>query len=35
MSAPTTILFDDGRPVLKVVGARPKASMLEALAGYL
>lgn len=34
-SAPTMLLFSGGEPVLRLVGARPKASVLEALAPHL
>jgi thioredoxin 1 len=35
VSAPTMIVFDDGEPVLRLVGARPKAALLEALSPVL
>ena len=34
-SAPTMLLFVEGEPVLRLVGARPKAALLEVLAPYL
>ncbi|MFN8051685.1 MAG: thioredoxin domain-containing protein [Acidimicrobiales bacterium] len=35
VSAPTLLLFVEGEPVLRLVGARPKAALLEALAPFL
>ena len=35
MSIPTMILFDDGEPAKRVVGAKPKAALLGELAEYL
>jgi len=35
MSIPTMILFKDGEPVKKIVGAKPKAAILGELAEYL
>ena len=35
VSAPTVIVFDQGEPVLRLVGARPKAALLSDLADYL
>ncbi len=35
MSIPTMIVFQDGKPVKQIVGAQPKAKLLEALADYL
>jgi thioredoxin 1 len=35
MSIPTMILFSDGEPVKKIVGAKPKAALLKELDGYL
>ena len=35
MSIPTMILFDGGEPAKRVVGAKPKAALLNDLAGYL
>jgi thioredoxin 1 len=35
MSIPTMILFSDGKPVKQIVGAKPKAALLEDLAGYI
>lgn len=35
MSIPTMILFSDGKPVKQIVGAKPKAAILEDLADYL
>jgi thioredoxin 1 len=35
MSIPTMILFSDGKPVKKIVGAKPKAALLKELDGYL
>ena len=35
MSIPTLILFNDGEPAKRVVGAKPKAALLDELAEYL
>ena len=35
MSIPTMILFDDGEPATRLVGAKPKAALLSELAEYL
>lgn len=35
MSIPTMILFDDGEPAKRVVGAKPKAALLNDLAEFL
>ncbi|HCB34968.1 MAG TPA: thioredoxin [Acidimicrobiaceae bacterium] len=35
MSIPTLILFDGGEPALRLVGAKPKAALLEELDKYL
>ena len=35
MSIPTMIVFRDGRPVKQIVGARPKAAILNELRDYL
>ena len=35
MSIPTLILFNDGEPATRVVGAKPKAALLDELAEYL
>jgi thioredoxin 1 len=35
MSIPTMILFKGGEPVKQIVGAKPKAALLQDLAGYL
>jgi thioredoxin len=35
MSIPTMILFAGGEPVKQIVGAKPKAALLEDLADYL
>ncbi len=35
MSIPTLILFKGGKPVTTVVGAQPKARLLDQLKGYL
>ncbi len=35
MSIPTMILFKDGEPVKKIVGAKPKEAILELIAEYL
>jgi thioredoxin 1 len=35
MSIPTMILFAKGEPVKQIVGAKPKAALLEDLADYL
>ena len=35
VSAPTMIVFVDGEPTIRLVGARPKGALLEALAPVL
>jgi thioredoxin 1 len=35
MSIPTMILFKDGQPVKKIIGAKPKAALMGELADYL
>jgi thioredoxin 1 len=35
MSIPTMIVFSGGEPVKQIVGAKPKAALLEDLADYL
>ncbi len=35
MSIPTMILFSNGKPVKQIVGAKPKAALLEELADYI
>ncbi len=35
MSIPTLILFQDGKPVKQIVGAKPKAALLQDLSGVL
>jgi len=35
MSIPTMIVFQGGRPVKQIVGAKPKAALLSDLADYL
>ncbi len=35
MSIPTMILFQGGKPVKQIVGAKPKAALLSDLADYL
>ena len=35
MSIPTLILFQGGKPVKQIVGAKPKAALLNDLADYL
>ena len=35
MSIPTMIVFQNGKPVKQIVGARPKAALLSDLADYL
>jgi len=35
MSIPTMILFSNGEPVKQIVGAKPKAALLEDLADYI
>ncbi|MGH3764498.1 MAG: thioredoxin [Pseudonocardiaceae bacterium] len=35
MSIPTMIVFKGGEPVKQIVGAKPKAALLEDLADYL
>jgi thioredoxin 1 len=35
MSIPTLIVFKDGEPVKRLVGAKPKGALLEELREYL
>lgn len=35
MSIPTMILFNNGEPVKQIVGAKPKAALLDDLSEYL
>ena len=35
MSIPTLILFKDGEPKARLIGAKPKGQLLEELAAYL
>ncbi len=35
MSIPTLIVFQDGKPVKQIVGAKPKAALVADLADYL
>jgi thioredoxin 1 len=35
MSIPTLILFKNGKPVTTIMGAQPKARLLDQLKGYL
>jgi thioredoxin 1 len=35
MSIPTLILFKDGEPVARFIGAKPKGALLQELAAYL
>ncbi len=35
MSIPTMILFSGGQPVKQIIGAKPKAALLDDLADYL
>jgi thioredoxin 1 len=35
MSIPTMIVFQNGKPVKQIVGARPKSALLSDLADYL
>jgi len=35
MSIPTMIVFQDGKPVKQIVGAKPKAALLSDLKDYL
>jgi thioredoxin 1 len=35
MSIPTLILFKDGEPVSRLIGAKPKGRLLEEIAPYL
>ena len=35
MSIPTLILFKDGEPRVRLVGAKPKGQLLEEIAAYL
>ena len=35
MSIPTLILFKDGEPQLRLIGAKPKGALLEEISAYL
>ena len=35
MSIPTLILFKDGEPAVRLIGAKPKGQLLEEIAAYL
>jgi thioredoxin 1 len=35
MSIPTLILFKDGEPQLRLIGAKPKGQLLEEISAYL
>jgi thioredoxin 1 len=35
MSIPTLILFKDGEPQMRLIGAKPKGQLLEEIAAYL
>ena len=35
MSIPTLILFKDGEPQVRVIGAKPKGALLEDISAYL
>ena len=35
MSIPTLILFKDGQPEVRLIGAKPKRQLLEEIAAYL
>ncbi len=35
MSIPTLILFKDGEPAARLIGAKPKATLLEEISAYL
>jgi thioredoxin 1 len=35
MSIPTLILFKDGEPQVRLIGAKPKGALLEEIAAYL
>ena len=35
MSIPTLILFKDGEPAARLIGAKPKAALLEEISAYL
>jgi thioredoxin 1 len=35
MSIPTLILFKDGEPKVRLIGAKPKGQLLEEIAAYL
>ena len=35
MSIPTLILFKDGEPQVRLIGAKPKAALLEEISAYL
>jgi thioredoxin 1 len=35
MSIPTLILFKDGEPQVRLIGAKPKGALLEEISAYL
>jgi thioredoxin len=35
MSIPTLILFKDGEPQVRLIGAKPKGALLQEISGYL
>jgi thioredoxin 1 len=35
MSIPTLILFKDGQPEVRLIGAKPKGQLLQEIAAYL
>jgi thioredoxin 1 len=35
MSIPTLILFKDGEPAVRLIGAKPKGQLLEEISAYL
>jgi thioredoxin 1 len=35
MSIPTLILFKDGEPLVRLIGAKPKGQLLEEISAYL
>jgi thioredoxin 1 len=35
MSIPTLILFKDGEPMVRLIGAKPKGALLEEISAYL
>jgi thioredoxin 1 len=35
MSIPTLILFKDGQPEVRLIGAKPKAQLVEEISAYL